>query len=67
MAVLSEAKIPHPEDWDLSVPELAMLLADKKHGPTRLSFVMNRFFVTNETASYWLSLVRDWERERQAS
>lgn len=59
---------PHrPEEWDVTVPELAMILADIKHGKSRQSFICNRFFVTDQTASYWLKLVRDYEQERVAS
>lgn len=59
--------LPHPEDWDITVPELAMLLEKVKHGKARESFVMNRFFVTNATASHWLRLVREYQQREQAS
>lgn len=62
--------LPHPEEWDITIPELAMLIADVrggKQGQTRHKRIMDRFFVTNETASYWLSLVNEYNRQRGAA
>lgn len=63
-------KRPHPEDWDITVAELAMILEPIGHGGhKRLSALMNRYFIDQQTASYWISLVRKFneERDRQVS
>ncbi len=60
-------KQPTPEEWDLTVAELAYVLRDVKHGKARESLLMNKYFVTNQVAGYWLKLVREHEQERVAS
>lgn len=60
-----EARIPSPDDWSLSWGDLAMILQPHRHGRARQKVLMNRFYITEKTASCWLEGLRRWEQENQ--
>lgn len=60
-----EARIPSPADWDITWGELGLILANVNHGRSRVTALMNRFYITEKTASVWLEGLRRWEQEKE--
>lgn len=64
---MTEAKIPSPEDWDLGWGELALILRGIQNGRARQRALIDRFYITEKTASCWLEGLRRWEQENQVA
>lgn len=62
---MSEARIPSPADWDLDWSDIALILEPITHSRSRVTALINRFYITEKTASCWIEGVNRWKKERE--
>jgi hypothetical protein len=60
---MTEAKIPSPEDWNLSWGDLALFLAPHR-GRGRVTALIKEFYITEKTAQVWLEHLNHWQKQQ---
>lgn len=58
-------ELPHPRDYGLQPGDLALVLEPVGVYAQRVSVLMRRYWITEDTARYWVKLWSDWKEKKR--